>query len=182
MRYDDNDHCPMCASPQPHLHPAVQHGGEVQLCGDDYHRRVTSQNTPTMIAESDRVLALTGDVRAKVKVRARNLSTRRDKATEENCFDAHGEVRERPSRTSEDIAKDKASCANCPEERWGVWVFPITTDADWVAGWEVDRNGRWSGSREEAEQRAGAASRAGMKCRRPWSAKARPFEKEETSC
>lgn len=29
--------CPRCDSPQPPLHPAVQSGGEVQPCPDEFH-------------------------------------------------------------------------------------------------------------------------------------------------
>lgn len=29
--------CPTCNSPNPHLHPAVQHEGETQLCLDPWH-------------------------------------------------------------------------------------------------------------------------------------------------
>lgn len=29
--------CPRCDSHSPNLHPAVQHGGEVQTCMDDFH-------------------------------------------------------------------------------------------------------------------------------------------------
>lgn len=38
----DMDHpekCPRCDSPAPHLHPAMQHGGEVQPCPDAWHFR-----------------------------------------------------------------------------------------------------------------------------------------------
>jgi hypothetical protein len=45
------DHCQTCDSPAPHLHPAVQCGGEVQPCRDHYHLRVTPENTPARIAE-----------------------------------------------------------------------------------------------------------------------------------
>ena len=36
--------CPTCGSRQPHLHPAVQVGGEVELCTDGFHLRQTPQN------------------------------------------------------------------------------------------------------------------------------------------
>lgn len=51
------DRCPRCTSPSPHLHPALQHEGEVVLCRDDFHRRVTPQNSAETIAEHDRELA-----------------------------------------------------------------------------------------------------------------------------
>lgn len=38
------DNCPTCDSPAPHLHPAVQYGGEVQPCRDRFHDRETPQN------------------------------------------------------------------------------------------------------------------------------------------
>lgn len=47
--------CPRCNSPAPHLHPAVQHGGEVQVCRDSFHKRVTTQNT------AERIAAVHGD-------------------------------------------------------------------------------------------------------------------------
>lgn len=40
------DKCPTCHSPAPHLHPAVQHEGEVEICTDDFHLRDTPQNKP----------------------------------------------------------------------------------------------------------------------------------------
>jgi hypothetical protein len=44
--------CPRCGSPKPHLHPAVQYGGEVQVCDHEFHRRVTPENTPDRIKEA----------------------------------------------------------------------------------------------------------------------------------
>jgi hypothetical protein len=43
--------CNKCGSRAPHLHPAVQSGGEVQPCYDDFHRRVTPENTTAKIHE-----------------------------------------------------------------------------------------------------------------------------------
>jgi hypothetical protein len=40
------NHCPRCDSPQPHLHPAVQAGGEVQPCSHEFHRQDTPSNRP----------------------------------------------------------------------------------------------------------------------------------------
>ena len=44
-----NSKCPSCNSPQPHLHPAVQWEGEVEICVDEFHLRVTPQNRPEYI-------------------------------------------------------------------------------------------------------------------------------------
>lgn len=38
--------CPKCTSPAPHLHPAVQHEGEVNVCADEFHLRETPENRP----------------------------------------------------------------------------------------------------------------------------------------
>lgn len=35
----DPSRCPSCRSPQPHLHPAVQHEGEVRICRDTFHQQ-----------------------------------------------------------------------------------------------------------------------------------------------
>lgn len=42
--------CPTCKSSAPHLHPAVQHEGEVHTCADEFHLRETPQNKPEYIA------------------------------------------------------------------------------------------------------------------------------------
>jgi hypothetical protein len=44
--------CPRCASPAPHLHPAMQSEGEVEVCSDNFHKRVTAINTPERILEA----------------------------------------------------------------------------------------------------------------------------------
>jgi len=44
------DECPRCGSTQPHLHPAVQSEGEVELCTHDFHLIPTPQNTQAHIA------------------------------------------------------------------------------------------------------------------------------------
>jgi hypothetical protein len=41
--------CTTCDSPAPHLHPAIQHEGEVFVCSDRFHCEVTAQNTPDFI-------------------------------------------------------------------------------------------------------------------------------------
>lgn len=42
--------CRTCGSSNPHLHPAVQHEGEVHICTDDFHLQETAQNKPEYIA------------------------------------------------------------------------------------------------------------------------------------
>ena len=41
--------CPRCGSTAPHMHPAVQHEGEVETCTDDFHLTPTPQNIPKYI-------------------------------------------------------------------------------------------------------------------------------------
>lgn len=43
--------CPTCDSPAPHLHPAVQCDGEVEICADTYHLTPTNQNLAVYIRE-----------------------------------------------------------------------------------------------------------------------------------
>lgn len=38
----DPERCPRCDSPQPHLHPAVQHEGEVHICPHPWHEATSS--------------------------------------------------------------------------------------------------------------------------------------------
>ena len=45
-----SERCPTCQSPSPHLHPAMQHEGEVELCTDEFHLTPTNQNTVANIA------------------------------------------------------------------------------------------------------------------------------------
>lgn len=46
---DRRNRCPRCGSPSSHLHPAVQCGGEVQVCPHDFHLTPTPQNTDAYI-------------------------------------------------------------------------------------------------------------------------------------
>lgn len=55
-----NDRCPRCDSPVPHLHPAVQYEGEVELCTHAFHLTPTNQNRPEWIE----------NVRAKLRAQA----------------------------------------------------------------------------------------------------------------
>jgi hypothetical protein len=46
--------CKTCGSKAPHLHPAVQVDGEVEVCGDSFHLTITPQNTLRFIFEVER--------------------------------------------------------------------------------------------------------------------------------
>ena len=41
--------CPSCNSPSPHLHPAMQFDGEVEVCGNEFHLQATPQQKPEYI-------------------------------------------------------------------------------------------------------------------------------------
>lgn len=41
--------CPRCRSTAPHMHPAVQSGGEVEVCTDPFHLLEAQQNRPEYI-------------------------------------------------------------------------------------------------------------------------------------
>lgn len=47
--------CPRCDSPAPHLHPAIQCGGEVQPCTDPYHSIRTPENAPYVDKAGERL-------------------------------------------------------------------------------------------------------------------------------
>ena len=40
---------PTCKSNAPHMHPAMQHEGEVEICVDEFHLFPTNQNRPQFI-------------------------------------------------------------------------------------------------------------------------------------
>lgn len=46
--------CQTCGSPKPHLHPAVQHEGEVEVCADAFHLQPTNQNRADYIKAVER--------------------------------------------------------------------------------------------------------------------------------
>jgi hypothetical protein len=54
-----DSHCPTCGSSAPHMHPAIQHEGEVQVCADSFHLTPTPQNRPEYINAVRRLQAKT---------------------------------------------------------------------------------------------------------------------------
>lgn len=55
--------CPTCKSTAPHMHPAVQREGEVELCIDSFHLTPTRQNRPAYIAAVEAKRARMADAR-----------------------------------------------------------------------------------------------------------------------
>lgn len=49
--HDMTERCPRCDSPAPHLHPAMQAEGEVELCTHDFHMAITNQNRAEDLTE-----------------------------------------------------------------------------------------------------------------------------------
>lgn len=69
--------CPTCTSTAPHMHPAVQHEGEVQVCLDSFHLQSTPENTPAL-----RTLVL----KERLKREAREW---REQSAGGDCTDGH---------------------------------------------------------------------------------------------
>ena len=55
----ERSNCPKCHSPNPRLHPALQHEGEVSLCRDPWHVPTAEQieATDTLTRENERLTA-----------------------------------------------------------------------------------------------------------------------------
>jgi hypothetical protein len=56
MTPSTHNKCPRCGSHAPHLHPAVQHEGEVQPCTDPFHLKYTPENArylPPLLSDQE---------------------------------------------------------------------------------------------------------------------------------
>ena len=49
MKSNTNE-CTTCGSSEPHKHPAIQCGGEVEICANDFHLQETPQNNREYIS------------------------------------------------------------------------------------------------------------------------------------
>ena len=61
--------CPTCSSPRPERHPAVQYGGDVEICVDPFHLQETPANPPRYraLVEAKRLqLAVAVDAESRV--------------------------------------------------------------------------------------------------------------------
>lgn len=57
----ERDACKTCGSTAPHMHPAVQFEGEVQICRDAFHLTPTPQNSPAYIRAVEDAREAAGD-------------------------------------------------------------------------------------------------------------------------
>jgi rhamnogalacturonyl hydrolase YesR len=79
--------CPRCGSTAPHLHPAVQFEGEVELCTDNFHLQPTNQNSQQVI---DQVLAKRGAAENRWRWRVEGAGVK--SGTTEHPYEETGEI------------------------------------------------------------------------------------------